>query len=132
MKCVNCGKYIMGTDKYFMLNVSRVDKSTNNIAVCEECSETVTPMELYMKGVIPMNNSDDDVVEADATVLDEVDAYVDKLEADYAAAEKINDGYDDFPPEEVKRAIRECDTMEEFAARCPGYEEYYEAEVEGK
>lgn len=132
MKCVNCGKSILVTDKYFMLNVFRANKLANNVAVCEECSETVTPMELYMKGVIPMVNSDDDTVEVDATVLDEVDAYVDKLEADYAAAEEIDDGYDNFPPKEVYDAIRECDTMEEFAARYPGYEEYYEAAVEGK
>lgn len=69
MNCVNCGKPIMDTDKYFMLNAFRVDKSFNNFAVCEDCAETVTPMELYMKGVIPMANSDDDTIEADAVVI---------------------------------------------------------------
>lgn len=70
MKCVNCGKRLLDTDKCFMLNAFRVDKSFNNFAVCEECAETVTPMELYMKGVIPMANSDDDVIDVDAVVID--------------------------------------------------------------
>lgn len=132
MKCVNCGTKIDVMDKFFDLSAVQNGNIIVSCPICEVCADTVTPMELYMKGVIPMVNSDDDTVEVDATVLDEVDAYVDKLEADCAAAEEIDDGYDNFPPKEVYDAIRECDTMEEFAARYPGYEEYYEAAVEGK
>lgn len=70
MKCVNCGKRVDRMDKFFDLSAVREGNIIADFIICEGCAETVTPMELYMKGVIPMVNSDDDTIEASAVVID--------------------------------------------------------------
>lgn len=70
MKCVNCGKELSNMDKYFNLSASCVDNTVHNGIVCADCAEVVTPMELYMAGKISMYNSDDDMVETSALIVE--------------------------------------------------------------
>lgn len=104
MKCVNCGAKIDAMDKFFDLSALQNGNIIASCPICEECADTVTPMELYMKGVIPMANSDDDTVETSAVVLDN--------EPYKSSAENPIDGFpmpQGYNPECVKLPCDSCE-----------------------
>ena len=71
MKCVKCGKEIMEQDKCFMLRSIPFINNSPAIAICEDCAETTTVMDLYMANKILMRNSDDDAIDVEAVVVEE-------------------------------------------------------------
>ena len=82
MKCVKCGKEVMEQDKCFMLRSIPFISNSPAIAICEDCAETTTVMDLYMANKIPMRNSDDDAIDVEAVVI--------KTEPYTPTAEEIN------------------------------------------
>lgn len=73
MTCIKCSKPISMTDKYFALSEVTSHNNPHDFFICESCSETVTPMELYMDGHLVMANAEDDMMEVEGVVV--VDHY---------------------------------------------------------
>lgn len=63
MKCVVCNHEISADVGYFIFDAH---------AICEDCAIKTTVYDLYNKSLLHMYNSPDDVIDAEATVMDAV------------------------------------------------------------
>lgn len=64
--CDICGKLLTDEDSYFELFPSPFE--TNRYVICEDCAKITSIYDLYLKNLILMRNSPDDVIEVEAAV----------------------------------------------------------------